>query len=350
MEHQNMSEGAPAKMSPKFFFLSLGTLVGLITTVTAFLNLAFEMLNAKFPDALNGSYVIGYNPYQFEGARSALSMLIIFFPIYMLLSHFWNKSIKAGLGKIDMHIQKWLVYLVLFMSSVVVAVDLVVLVQNFVAGEITARFIMKVLVALLVAVVVAGYHLIVLWAPADGSKNATYRKRGMLMNAVISTVLVAGAVVLAFMVMGSPNSQRNYRLDQTRLNDLQNIQGQVLNYWQQREKMPTTLADLADPLSGYMIPRDPESDSGAVYEYNVKGPMMFELCATFALPIPEGWQDYNYGKGGGVVPMYAERDMAMSYPYPGPGGVNDSWQHDAGHTCFERTIDPEIYKPYSKMQ
>ena len=349
MEHHNTPHNeAPAKMSPKFFFLSLGTLVGLITTVTAFLNLAFEMLNAKFPDALNGSYVIGYNQYQFEGARSALAMLIIFFPVYMLLSHFWNKTIKAGLGKIDMHIQKWLVYLVLFMSAVVVAVDLVVLVQNFVAGEVTARFIMKVLVALLVAVVVAGYHLIVLWTPASDSKNATYRKRGMVMNAVISSVLVATMVALAFMVMGSPTSQRNLRLDQARLNDLQNIQGQVINYWQQKERLPATLIELADPLSGYMIPRDPESDTGAVYEYNVKGPMTFEICATFALPIPEGWQDY--GKGGGVMPMYAERDMAVSYPYPGPGGVNDSWIHEAGHTCFERTIDPEIYKPYSKMQ
>lgn len=342
------ASGAPAKISPKFFFLSLGTLVGLITTVTAFLNLAFEILNAQFQDALNGSYVIGYNPYQFEGARSALAMLIIFFPAYMLLSYFWNKSIKKGLGKIDEQIRKWLVYLVLFLSAVVVAVDLVVLVQSFVGGEITARFIMKVLVALLVAVVVAGYHLIVLWTPEADSKNAVYRHRGMVMNVFISIILVVGLIGLSFAVMGSPNTQRDFRLDQTRLNDLQNIQGQVINYWQQREKMPTTLSDLADPLSGYMIPRDPESDSGLAYEYRLTGAMSFEICATFSKPIPEGWQDY--GKGGGIVPMYEGRDMAVSYPYPGPGGVNDSWVHDAGRTCFERTIDPEIYKPYNKMQ
>jgi hypothetical protein len=38
--------------------------------------------------------------------------------------------------------------------------------------------------------------------------------------------------------MGSPNSQRLFRLDQKRIVDLQNIQYQVINYWQQKEKLP----------------------------------------------------------------------------------------------------------------
>ncbi|MFH1769172.1 MAG: hypothetical protein ABH833_00710, partial [Parcubacteria group bacterium] len=61
---------------------------------------------------------------------------------------------------------------------------------------------------------------------------------------------------------------------------------------------------------------------------------------------PEGWVEYY--RGGGIMPMggkggYAE-DMAISYPYP--GGMNDSWDHEEGRTCFERTIDPEVYRPY----
>jgi hypothetical protein len=45
------------------------------------------------------------------------------------------------------------------------------------------------------------------------------------------------------------------------------------------------------------------------------------------------------------MPMFADK-MATSVAYP--GSSNESWDHEAGKTCFERTIDPEIYKPYEK--
>ena len=44
---------------------------------------------------------------------------------------------------------------------------------------------------------------------------------------------------------------------------------------------------------------------------------------------------------------YEGRDVATS-SYPYPGGVNESWDHQAGRTCFERTIDKDIYPPYPK--
>ena len=36
-----------------------------------------------------------------------------------------------------------------------------------------------------------------------------------------------------------------------------------------------------------------------------------------------------------------------SYPYPG-AGINESWDHQEGRTCFSRTIDKDIYPPYPK--
>ena len=75
--------------------------------------------------------------------------------------------------------------------------------------------------------------------------------------------------------------------------------------------------------------------------------MTFELCATFSLPMPKGWQEYS---SVGVMPMMpvSEKGVAtdVTYPYPGPGGMNESWDHQSGHTCFERTIDPDIYPTY----
>ena len=44
----------------------------------------------------------------------------------------------------------------------------------------------------------------------------------------------------------------------------------------------------------------------------------------------------------------SEKDVSMSYPYPS-GGTNESWAHEAGRTCFERTIDKDIYPPFKNQ-
>lgn len=333
------------KLSPKFFFVSLGVLVALITTVVSFLNLAFAALDKKFPDALNAVYTYGYSTYDFNTIRSALATLIIFFPVFLLLSYFWTRMTEKEIGSIDEIIKKWMLYLVIFMSSIVIIIDLVTLVRYFVAGEITSRFIYKVLITLIIAVFVGGYYTFELLG----------RKKFLgisirLSSAIKSSVFVILLVWFSFCVIGSPSAQRLLRLDQRRVEDLQNIQWQVISYWQQKEKLPETITELSNPISGWSIPVDPEFEKGIVYEYRKIEKLKFELCATFSKDMPKGWQEYNYG--GGVVPfampMSEGRDIAVSsYPYPG-GGTNESWDHQTGRTCFERTIDPELYPPYVK--
>jgi hypothetical protein len=163
---------------------------------------------------------------------------------------------------------------------------------------------------------------------------------------IVGIILVVASISYSFMIIGSPMTQRALRLDDRRVNDLQNLQYQVINYWQQKEELPKDLTALSNPLSGYSVPVEPEFEKGKKYEYAVKGKLTFELCATFSLPIPKGWREYS---SGGVIPMIAyEKDASsISYPYPG-GGVNESWDHQEGRTCFERTIDKDMYPPFPK--
>ncbi len=80
---------------------------------------------------------------------------------------------------------------------------------------------------------------------------------------------------------------------------------------------------------------DPETD--APYKYEVTGDLSFRLCASFS----EETKDLS---GQGSYPM---RDMA--YPSTvGGDSMNNNWKHGVGETCFDRTIDPEIYRPYPK--
>ncbi len=329
------------KFSVGFFFLSFGVLITLVTSVVSFLNLVFETLNKRFPDVLNSSYQYGYSTYEYESIRMALSTLVIFFPVFIIISYFWNKFTKQGIGSVDEVVRKWVIYIILFLSSLVVVGDLVTLVRYFISGEITSRFILKALTVLVVAGLV-GFYYVFLLREKENSKPKT----GIIFG-VVGVILVVLAMSYSFFIIGSPMKQRLLRLDDRRVGDLQNIQYQVINYWQQKEKLPVDLKELSNPLTGYSLPVEPEFEKGKKYEYIVKSPLTFELCATFSLPMPKGWREY---RGGGMMPVgvFSEKDISMSsYPYYG-GGANESWDHQEGRTCFSRTIDKDIYPPYPK--
>lgn len=327
-----------SKVSSKFFFLSLGVIISLITSVVAFLNLAFEILNKKFPDVLNSTYQYGYMSYSFEGARVALATLIIIFPVFILVSYFWKKETHIELGTIDLVIKKWMLSLLIFLAGIVIVVDLVTLVRYFVSGEITDRFMYKVLITILVALFVGVHYMFELQG-----REKIWKFNIAIWATIKSSVLVLLLIIWAFMVIGSPKEQRTWRLDDRRTQDLQSMQWQVISYWQQKEELPETIAELSNPISGYFTPVDPEFERGVMYEYRAVSENSFELCATFSAPMPKGWQENSYG--GGVMPM--REDVAVSsYPYPG-GGMNESWDHEAGRTCFLRTIDEDLYPPFS---
>jgi hypothetical protein len=72
----------------------------------------------------------------------------------------------------------------------------------------------------------------------------------------------------------------------------------------------------------------------------------FELCATFSLSSQDlaGKGAYSSGGGvGGAIPV-----GNISYPV-GSISANDSWNHEAGRVCFERTIDPARYPVNPKI-
>jgi hypothetical protein len=324
------------KLTPQFFFLSIGVLATLLATIISFLSLIFETLGRVLPDVLNASYQYGYPSYSYENMRGALAVLIIVFPVFLMLSRYWTRVMRGELSHWDTIVRKWMIYLILFLAGVTVMVDLVTLVRYFVSGEITLRFILKVVAVLIVAGMAGWYYL--------HKVRGTLSTKMEWLIAIKSTVLVLAAIVWAFYVMGSPFAQRVLRLDQRRVDDLQSIQWQVINYWQQKQKLPATLSDLTNPISSYAIPTDPEYQKGNIYEYAVLGDKKFQLCATFSKPMPKGWVDNSASYGGG---MFEARDMAVS-SMPYPGGMNDSWDHEAGRTCFERTIDPDLYPPYPK--
>ena len=336
METQENIQISRPKLNIGFFFLSLGILISMITSVVSFLTLVFSTLDKQFPDILNSTFQYGYSTYDFETIRASLATLIIFFPLFILISYFWKKFTKGEMGSTDETIKKWLIYIVLFLSSLVIAIDLVILIKYFVSGEISERFIYKVIVTLITAFLIGSYYILLL--------KKSSKKIGLVF-ALIGIILVVGSIAYSFSIIGSPKEQRLLRLDNKRVTDLQNIQYQVINYWQQKGKLPLNIDSLSTPMTGYTQPVPPEFANGEKYEYRIidEKNLSFQLCANFDLPISKGWKENTNFIG----PTMMEKDMSQRIAIP-TGGVNESWAHDKGRTCFDRTIDKDIYPIFKK--
>lgn len=308
-----------SKTTPKDFFLWLGAIIALYGSITSFITLLFEYINYSFPDSL-----AGYGDPYGGAVRFAMAALIVMVPTLIALFYFIRTSIRDEAGKANVWVRRWAIVLTLFIAAVTILIDLITLINTFLGGEISVRFGLKVLVVLLVALGVFLHFL----ADQKGYWIANRKKANMIGIAV--GVLALITVVSGFFIIGTPGHVRMLRYDEQKVQDLQNMQYQVVNYWQMKRALPAESAALVDSLGGYSVPVDPQSK--APYTYKVTGKLSFELCATFNEPTPD-----TAGKGA-----YPER--GTSYPSMG-GGIEETWKHEAGETCFTRTIDPERYPP-----
>lgn len=302
------------KITPKDFFLHLAATIVLYASAIALVNLAMALINYAFPDALAGYFYSG-------SIAWPISMLVILVPVLYVTEWIITKDLATAPEKDSIWIRRWRIYLTLFLAGATIAGDLIALINTYINGEITERFVYKFFAVLVIFAVIFVYYLL---------ERSARKTRTQTIFAWIGVLLVIATIVGGFVIVGSPQRQRALRLDAQRVSDLSNIQWQVVNYWQQKGKLPATLEDMKDSISGQMIPVDPESKNK--YEYVLKGAQVFELCATFS----EKTIDNKY-RGAGYHGGYT-----TSYPII-DGGENDNWTHEAGRVCFPRTIDPERY-------
>ena len=304
------------KATPKDFFMWAGAMIALYGTVISFLGLIFGYIDHAFPNALTFYYM---DPYQ-SGVAYQMASLIVLAPLLLALMHFIRRGIAEDSSRAEVWVRRWGLFLTLFIAGATIVIDLIILLMSFLNGEeLSVSFLLKVFVVLLVA----GAGFLHFMADLRGYWTRNPRYERFVTWGVAA--LIAASVITGFFIFGTPSQARQQRLDNQRVQDLMGIQWEVVRYWQNKQKLPASAADLEDPISGYNNPRDPQT--GEPYEYVPGEGMSFSLCATFS----------------------AARNAALargeSVP-KGPYGVIESdWAHEAGHQCFERTIDPERYPP-----
>ena len=311
------------KTAPKDFFVFIGAMAALYGSAVSLINLLFEIINTSFPDPLSFSY----DNFS-SGMRWSIASLIIVFPIYIFLSRFINKDLDANFLKKNLGVRKWLTYLTLFVAGVTIITDLILLINTFLGGEITARFAFKVLSVLVVAGTVFAYYFYDLKRDV-GQKSG---KMKLLVWAVSFGVLAS--IVGGFFIMGSPFTLRMKRFDERRVNDLQNIQYQIVNFYQRKGNLPNSLDELKDPIAGFNIPLDPDSAVSYGYEKVSDLPtgqasLSFKICADFSLSSDAQIDSKGVTRS---VPIFLGDDY-----------LNENWQHEKGLVCFDRKIDKDLY-------
>ncbi|MDO8523945.1 MAG: DUF5671 domain-containing protein [bacterium] len=318
------------KITAKDFFLWLGAMAALYWSVIAFIFLLFNYINYAFPNPLAyfSDPYSGSIPYE-------MASIIVLFPIYLLLLHFIRRDIARDPTRKDIWVRRWALILTLFVAGGTMAGDIIALLTAFFRGEeLTVAFFLKVLVVFLIAA--AGFmHFI---ADLRGYWDANPKR---LRSVTIGVgVLALAGVFSGFFILGTPAHARLIRLDNQKVSDLQNIQWQVVNYWQAKQKLPVSLSDLNDPISGFVVPVD--TQTGTSYQYEPVGALSFKLCADFNA-------DSQASSQYGSRPYVSAPEVPV--PVGGSRGkdlTTDTWEHGAENGCFLRTIDPERYPPIKK--
>src|SRR3989338_3506067 len=316
METQNSQTVQKIKTTPRDVFTQLLAVATMYASAVSLIALLFQYVNRLLPDSLAwGDYGIS------QAIRVSLSVLVIVFPVFLWVTRFFERDMRAVPEKRYLAIRRWLLHFTLFVAAITIIVDLVTLVYNFLGGELTARFLFKMLAVLFVAVLVFAYYLMDL--KREGA-DMPLRMRTFARAAIIA---VCGILVGGFFIVGSHKQERLRRFDEERVNSLNVLQGEVISYWQQKNDLPENLEALKNDITGFIPPQDPETFMA--YEYRRVGNLSFELCATFALATP---------------PQNPKSPKAVdAYPYRGP--YQQNWDHAEGRMCFMRTIDPTFYKP-----
>lgn len=294
---------------PRNFALQLGALICLYVSIGSIIALLFGLINLSFPDAA----------YYWEAQsatdsiRFSLAMLVVFFPAYIVLTRIVNKLRRADVEGAYLSVTKWLVYLSLLIAGGVLLGDLVSVIYTFLNGEITVRFILKVLVILLWLGLAFYYYL----KDVQGYW-VTHEKESKLFG-LATIIAVAVIVVLGFLNIETPEAVREMRIDDAQVSDLQSIHYQIQEYYFVQGALP---ANLEEAYGDLPIPAAPEDR--APYTYEIETDTTYTLCANFVHSSPE--DAYNRI----AVPITEK---------------NYNWQHKEGNWCFERVVEQQVKLP-----
>ncbi|MSO29661.1 MAG: hypothetical protein EXQ48_01790 [Acidobacteria bacterium] len=118
-------------------------------------SLLFDLINIAYPDAVDDRTGV----YTRLSMRWSLSSLIVAFPVFLYMSRLVGRDMAADPNKRHSKVRRWLTYMTLFLAAGALIGDVISLIYSLLGGEITIRFVLKVLVVAFIAGTVFWYYL-----------------------------------------------------------------------------------------------------------------------------------------------------------------------------------------------
>jgi hypothetical protein len=138
--------------TPRDVFTNLLTTISLYVSAAGAMLIISGLADYWFPDL----EYLG-DPWT-ENARIGISMAVVAFPIFLYLTKLSRARVRSGETRPDSRLRQAFIYLSLFVASVIVLVDLMVVVHDLLSGDLTARFLMKATGLLVLAALVFRYY------------------------------------------------------------------------------------------------------------------------------------------------------------------------------------------------
>lgn len=283
--------------SPKLAFYYCLSLVTLVIGSVSVGIIGFELINKLFP-------LISESYYSESGVKSAISGIIISFPIYYYIT--WNiyKGIKEEEFSIDAGPRKWLIYFIIFISSVIMIGSLIELINNYLDGEATINSLLKIITVLSISATIFGFYFTDI---KSKEINHSFNKKYFL----LSTCLVLIIFISAFLIIESPTEARNRKMDQVTINNLEQINASINRFYSENNRLPENIEELVSENYPYIMTQNfIEQSTNKYYIYNILSNTKFELCATF----------------------YSTNLNKNDY-------YGNSWRHNKGYQCITKKIE-----------
>lgn len=284
----------------KFTFIYMLSLVALVFAAVSSGMILFQLINKYISDPASSAF-------SQEPVKFAIAAILVAAPLYYWTVHFLNKSLVSGVLEKTAPSRRWLTYLILFVAAVIVLGWLIGTLNVLLSGELTTRFVLKLLTVIVLAGLAFSYYY---WDSRREIKASDQMNKVFL---AASLVVVVVSFSLAWLVIDSPKVSRARRMDQNIVNELSQIDSAISNYYNINNKLPANLKELVDNRS--LLQGSLTDDQGNAYEYQITGDKTYKICADFLE------ETQTIGKGA-------------IYDYP----IDPRWQHGAGYQCLEQTV------------
>jgi len=150
-------------------FFHLLAFTALYAWAISLIFLFFTYIEFAFPDPARRTPT-----YALEAAlsniRASLATLIVSYPVFLLVWSFLLREVRMSPEKATSGVRRWLSFLSLFVGAVTILTDVIIVVYYLVEGDLTVRFLLKVLVLFVITGALSVYLALVLRSEAEASK------------------------------------------------------------------------------------------------------------------------------------------------------------------------------------